>query len=1030
MSRNHRLIFGMLACLLAGLCAHAQSTSTIYGSVRDSSGAAIANATVVVHNEGTGLERTVTTDTTGNYQVPALPRGVYRVEASAPSMAKQIVKDLSVDVSSSVQQSFVMKVTSTSETVEVTGEVPVIETGTMTVGQVINERTVQEIPMNGRHFVDLGLLIPGSVTPPQNGFLTAPLRGQGSFAFNTAGQREDTVNFMINGINLNDMVQNQITFQPSINTVSEFKVDNSTYSAEEGRNSGAIVNIATRSGANAFHGELFEFLRNEKLDARNYFTRETTQNGTPVPKPPFKRNNFGAALGGPIIKNKTFFFASYEGLRQRQGLVINANTFSDAQRNTIQSAGNPAALQLLSVIDPANNGANGLVGSTTAPVNIDQWTGDVHHQFREADQLHVYYAFQRDRRQEPTLQYVTPVLPGWGDIRQSRRQIATINETHVFSPRLTNEARLGFNRIHITFSPFQLLNPVDFGIADGITGDLGLPQITVRDPAGVGFSFGGPAGFPQGRGDTTAVLSDTVAWLHGNHSLKFGGEFRRFTNNNFVGDAGTLVFNSVANFAAGVADQFLITPGNQPSRIGVNAMGGFIQDSWKLKPNFTVELGLRYDWNGTPTEARNRFVVFDPVTDTLQQTGQPYDQNHNIEPRVGFAWDIFHDGKTVLRSGYGYLADQPVSNTVTPLASNPPFTTPVSFAGTKAVPTVPLNNLIGGAAAASGVAPASITSDFRNALVSDYNVNIQQEITPTLGLMIGYFGSKASHLRLTRNLNQIPAPGALRPFPTLSLSSPIAPGATLGNIQTIDDAGNANYNGLWVSASKRMSHNLQFNGSYTWSKSLDYNSLNSQGQVIQNSFDPRDSYGLSDFDARHRFVFNGIYDLPFKGNRAIAGWQLSGILQLQSGNPVTILAPNTFTGNATIRPDLIGPLAFPNTLLPTGNIQWFSGATCTTPVAGCTFLASNTHFGDLGRNSIIGPDFTNLDFSITKNTKISERFSHQFRMELFDAFNHPNFGQPGRVIGTGTFGQITNTRFATGDSGSSRQIQFAMKLIF
>jgi hypothetical protein len=389
---------------------------------------------------------------------------------------------------------------------------------------------------------------------------------------------------------------------------------------------------------------------------------------------------------------------------------------------------------------------------------------------------------------------------------------------------------------------------------------------------------------------------------------------------------------------------------------------------------------------------------------------------------------VFHNGKTVLRAGYAYMADQPVSNTVTPLASNPPLSTPVSFAATKGS-TIHVSNLLNEANLASGVAPSSIDENFRNALVSDYNVNIQQQVTPTVGVMIGYFGSKASHLRLSRNLNPILVSTNKHLIQNLSATSPISPGASLGNVQTIDDAGNANYNALWISANKRTSHGFQFNGSYTFSKSLDYNSLNSQGQVIQNSLNPRDSYGLSDFDARHRFVFNGIYDLPFKSNRLISGWELSGILQLQTGNPITILTANTFTGNATIRPDLIGSIAFPNTLLPNGNIQYFSGTTCTTPTAGCTFLNTNTHFGDMARNSIIGPGFANLDFSFIKNTKLSERFTHQFRAEMFDLTNHPNFGQPSRILG-GTLGQIASTRFPTGDSGSSRQIQFAMKLIF
>src|SRR5436853_517551 len=270
---------------------------------------------------------------------------------------------------------------------------PVSETATTSVGTVVNLRTVQEIPLNGRHFVDLGLLVPGTVAPPQNGFLTAPLRGQGSFGINTAGNREDTVNFMINGVNLNDMVQNQITFQPSINTVQEFKVDNSTFSAEYGRNSGAIVNIATRSGTNKFHGEVFEFLRNEALDARNFFDAR---------KPPFKRNQFGAALGGPIHQDHTFFFFSYEGLRQRQGLTFNNPVLSDQQRAQVTD---PISKRFLDFIPQANFGVGTaqprFLGSGTAPVNLDQWTGDVSHTLGANDRLHGYYAVQRDERGEP-----------------------------------------------------------------------------------------------------------------------------------------------------------------------------------------------------------------------------------------------------------------------------------------------------------------------------------------------------------------------------------------------------------------------------------------------------------------------------------------------------------------------------------------------------------------------------------------------------------------------------------------------------
>src|SRR5919205_3442905 len=281
----------LVAAFLATPPALAQSTSTLQGVVTDSKGAVLPNATVLVRNRSTSTERTTQTDSDGNYQLAALPVGVYAIEVRVEGFKTQVADSVTLEVAKTAVQNFQMDVGAISEQVLVSSDIPVIETATTSVGTVINQRTVQEIPLNGRHFVDLGLLIPGSVTPPQNGFLTAPLRGQGSFAINTAGNREDTVNFQINGVNLNDMVQNQITFQPSINTVSEFKADNSTFSAEYGRNSGAVVNIATRSGTNAFHGELFEFLRNDALDARSFFD---------LRKPPFKRNQFGGNIGGPL----------------------------------------------------------------------------------------------------------------------------------------------------------------------------------------------------------------------------------------------------------------------------------------------------------------------------------------------------------------------------------------------------------------------------------------------------------------------------------------------------------------------------------------------------------------------------------------------------------------------------------------------------------------------------------------------------------------------------------------------------------
>ena len=1018
----------LLAALLATSPALAQSTATLQGTVTDSKGAVVPNATIITRNKSTSSERTTQTDTAGNYLVAALPVGVYSVEVRVEGFKTQVADQVTLEVAKTAVQNFQLDVGAISEQVLVSSDVPIIESATTSVGTVINQRTVQEIPLNGRHFVDLGLLIPGSVTPPQNGFLTAPLRGQGSFAFNTAGNREDTVNFMINGVNLNDMVQNQITFQPSINTVQEFKVDNSTFSAEYGRNSGAIVNIATRSGTNDYHGEFFEFLRNDALDARNFFDAR---------KPPFKRNQFGLNVGGPLHlphfgeggspfsyngKNRTFFFFSYEGLRQRQGLTLTSNVLTPAQRASVT---NSTVLQLLPliplptsidtvVINGVPTQVGRFAGAGTAPVDIDQYTGDVSHEFSASDRLHGYYAFQRDRRGEPNLQGNT--LPGFGDTRQSTRQIFTLNETHIFGPNLTNEARLGFNRVNITFTPNLQLNPADFDINNGVDQPIGLPQISIT---GFNFNIGGPAGFPQGRADTTVVVSDTLTYLRGNHSFKFGGEGRRFYNNNFTLDTGQFIFPNVDSFIAGRATSFSITIGDRSSAIIQNALGFFVQDNYKVRPNLTLELGLRYDWNMTPTERFNRFIVFDPATGSLVRVGSGVDEvyhenNKNFQPRVGIAWDPFKDGKTSVRAAYAILTDQPVTNVVTGLASNPPLADPRTI--TTLLPTLITFQNADTVARAAGLSPNTVAHDFDNAYVQSWNLNIQREIGRDLGVTIGYFGTKGTHLRLSRNINQ--RVNGVVPFPSLPSTDPFRPNVPLNNIIQIEGTGNSSYNALWLTATKRLSRGFQFNASYTFSKSIDYNSLNSQGVVIQDNYNVRGSRGLSDFDARHRFVFSGIYELPFRGNQFVEGWQLSSIVQSQSGNPVNIVVNNAvLTGvNNTVRPDVTGPIE----ILGTPN-RWFDIAPFVVPV---------NRFGSLGRNVVIGPGFNNTDFSVIKRTKLTETQLIEFRWEVFDLFNHANFGQPGRVVGTANFGQITNTRFATGDSGSSRQMQFALKYKF
>ncbi|HEX3572579.1 MAG TPA: carboxypeptidase-like regulatory domain-containing protein [Acidobacteriaceae bacterium] len=1077
-----RIALFVLFAILIATSAHAQSTATLSGVVTDPSGAVVPNAQVKVTSPQTGAERIVPTDREGLYAVPSLQPGDYVLQVTTPGLAPYNVPAVTLSVDQKITLNVKLSLASTGSTVEVQSAAMQIESQTMTVGQVIDRATVQNLPLNGRHFLDLTVLTPGGVIAPTSGNLTSASRGLGANSFLTSGNREDSVNFQINGVNLNDMAQNQITFQPSISTTSEFKINNSTFSAEYGRSSGSIVNVSTRSGTNQFHGEVFDYFRNDALDARNYFNRDfNTATGAPLAgltgkKAPLKRNNFGVSVGGPVFRNHTFFFGSYEGLRQHQGILQNATVLSNAASTTVNGTGQtvyvpnqraaiaalnkPVANALLALI-PLPNSGNNYVAFTPGPVQIDQGTGDILQHFGQADDLHGFYAFQRDVRTEPTLQYATPSIPGFGDHRNAHRQILTINETHVFSPRVVNEARLGFNRISIAFTPNVQLNPATLGIGDGLNTPIGIPQITLQD---LNMSFGGPALFPQGRFDTMGIFSDTATILKGRHTLKVGGEFRRVLNANFGGDTGTLTYatsevtstisaadaqtksQSVCTFASNgtvnpncnqfandLAPTFNIQPTTVSSRLYINAAGAFIQDNFKLMPGVTLEGGLRFEWNGSPVEGGGRFVYFDPATVTLNHIRQPYKQNYNLEPRVGFAWDLGARGQTVLRGGYGFLADQPVANAVSGLASNPPYNTSVSYS-TSTIP-IPVGSLYN-SAKASGIALNNINPNFRNGYIESFNFNVQQGLPGSMVASIGYYGSVGRHLRVRTNENQ-PINGGTRPYLALAASSPIAAGASINsNISEANSIGISNYNALWLTLTKNMTHGLQFSTNYSYSKSMDLNSLGSQGAyVLQDSNNPANNYGLSDFDVRHHFAGTAIYDLPFmRNNRLLGGFRLSTIMQYQTGNPVNITSSSmTYTGVAgVIRPNLVGPIStMKQQRAGTTNVQFIQSTnTCTTTITtGCTFQIING-IGNIQRNAVTGPGFADLDISGEKQTKIFESLTFTLRADAFDILNHPNFGQPSGNAQSTTFGQISATRFATSDGGSSRQLQISGKFTF
>jgi hypothetical protein len=556
--------------------------------------------------------------------------------------------------------------------------------------------------------------------------------------------------------------------------------------------------------------------------------------------------------------------------------------------------------------------------------------------------------------------------------------------------------------------------------------NVGLPSIVIQGVASGVIEFGNPGGEPQGRGDTTVAFNDTLTWLKGRHSLSLGVDVSRFYNNNIAENVGSFTFSSLTNFVNDAADAFSTLEGNGNDKVLMPAWGAFVQDDFKWKPNLTFNIGLRYDWNGTPSEATNRLAVFDPLSDSLATIGSPgfgqvFPTNNKLfQPRVGFAWDPWGDGKTAVRGGYAILAQQPTTDIVSDLSGNPPFAVPLASSSVTNAITFeapPVNP--------KTVSPFTVNGNFHDAYVQDWNLTLQRALTDTLGLQVAYVGSKATHLQQELNLNQPPIVGGIFAPKTA------APFTNFTEIPEIASNGNSNYNGLWVTLHDQLTHNFQFLATYTWSKSLDYSSLDFPNALPQNSNDLRAEYGPSDFDARNRFVLSGFYTFPFKGNRLVSGWQLAAITTAQSGNPLTVYMSGVsglFPG-AVVRPNLSGPVEV------TGNpADWIANpqvfaSPCSTATG--TLVCSP---GNEGRNAIIGPDYLDTDFSLIKDTKVTEKLNVQFRAEAFDVFNQANFGDPNFVI-TPTTGVlkssvITSTRFPEGDFGSSRQLQLALKLMF
>ncbi len=984
--------------------------AALTGTVKDPKDAAIPGVSLSLTNNATGIALTTKSDSAGDYEFPFAKPGSYTLRAEQGGFKTFVQSNLTLAVAERTRLDPIMQIGDASTLLTVEASPTGVQTESSTLGEVVTNRKIVEIPLNGRFFLDIALLTQGTVAPSTNNrtFLAVP-SGIGISGINASGTREDSTNYLFDGINLSDMAQNQITFQPNIDMIQEFKVQTNSFSADFGRNAGIVISAVSKSGTNGFHGTAYEFVRNEKFDAKNYFDPA----GNIIP---FKRNIYGYSVGGPILRNRTFFFTSYEGRQGREVASLKTQVPTSAQ---ISSVTNPVVLKLIPLLPKANDATGTFfVGPAGRKRELNQFTGRIDHNFSERDFIFGNFISNRDQRTEPTLQGNN--LPGFGDTRPAKRELLSLGYTHVLSPSVTNEFRAGLNRVLISFVPDDKADPAAFGITSPSSV---FPQFNISG----GAVLGGISGFPQGRGDTTFQYSDSLSWIRGRHSLKFGAEFRRFRNNNFNGGTGgTINFPNLAAFIAGTPSSATETALPATPGLRVSALGTYAQDDFRVNQRLTLNLGLRWEYNGVPNEIHNRLAVYDFARNALFRVGtngveRPYHrQFSNFGPRFGFAYDPLGNGKTVIRGGTGLYYDEPVTNIVTGLGSNPPFATSVN--NTSNVNIANPFNLPPG----TGSAIAAIDPNFKSAVVFSYNLNVQRELAGTV-FQVGYVGSQGRHLRLLGDYNQ--GVNGVRPISGFS------------SITVQESVSNSTYNGLWLSANRRLARGLTFSASYTFSKSIDNNSVGSSNPQIQNFYSLREERALSDFDARQRFVLSGVYQLPFHANsafakRAVEGWTISPIVNLQSGNPFSPIVPLTRTLTPGVAPT-------PGLVYNSGSLQGFdrpdyvlgqplyvdhrSPAQWLNPNA---FVRHNLGFGNAGRNVLTAPGLQDVDVALSKDTRVKERVSLQFRAESFNIMNHPNFGQPVNSLTAATFGQITQTRTTRGDLGSSRQIQLGLKLIF
>ncbi|HEV2664224.1 MAG TPA: TonB-dependent receptor [Blastocatellia bacterium] len=1036
---SKRTVLFTLACLmLCGSLVFGQSTSgTISGTMLDPQGNVLSGATVKIKNLATGAMREVTSNSSGYYRVTGLSPGRYEVEASAQGFAAETRGDLTLTVAEEIVVNFNLKVGVTKENVNVEVQSVTVETTGSTLSGLVDEKKIRDLPLDGRDITQLIFLQPGVVE--SRGSAQTSNTGRGA-RFSIGGARPSQNLFQIDGTTINDALNNTPGSAQGlllgVETIREFRVLTNTFSAEYGRAAGGVFVAVTKSGSNDLHGSVFEFLRNDNLDARQFFDRCTnalTCKGGG--KPEFRRNQFGGSIGGPIIKNKTFFFGSYEGLRELKGISTIAFVPSNSARLSVSD---PRATPLLTLF-PLPNGTDlgggiaQFIGVTPRDSNGDFFTLKVDNQLSASDSLSLRYLV------DDSDFVITRFFPQFPNQTFNRKTLATIEERKFIGSNIVNEARFGFNRS----TPSELVpvpGPNDPGgnisfIAGRPVGEL---NVTGLSPAGTDRT--NPKLFFQ----NDYQFTDNLFINLGKNNLKMGFSYDRFQFNGRSESRtrGRLRFNSVTDLLA-------FNPRNSGALEGTplssdfvrgfrqSLFGIFFQDDFKLTPRLTLNLGARYEFATSPDEVNGKIANLRNITDPAVTVGGTFFETptKNIAPRFGFAYDVFGDGRTAVRGGFGIFYEEALFNAYRQAAYGTlPFiqTSALSRAQVRAA-SLPVSPAAFGAGTPLTEA---ITFDLRPTYMMQYNLNIQREVFGAV-MSAAYVGSRGVNLFGQGDANTALVPGGPRRNPNFD------------TIRTAFQGFSSNYNGLNLSANRRFNNGLQFQAAYTFGKSLDNRSGNSGRQEYSNgqarTFDPynrRLDYGRSDFDVRHTFTANLTYELPFgKGldgfaGAALRGWQVNSIVKIATGIPFTPLVDGDpdFDGSTdnSARPDLIGD---PNTGPRTAE-QWYNLSAFASPATG--------RRGAAGRNIVSGPNFRTVDLSLNKSFALTERLNLQFRAEAFNVLNRTNFDLPSNsddgsqifsfspASGStpASFTRLLNAGQILNIVGTAREVQLGLKLVF